>query len=253
MHVDMHGKAIRLVVIEDEEAARSSLRLLLQRDFPEVELLGMADGVAAGLALIERVRPDVILLDIQLKDGLGFELADRLGDTRTWIIFTTAHSEYALRAFRYLSLAYLLKPIDAMELRQAFRKIETVTSHTRAQLREAIEMVAQRKFERIALHDAGGIQLVALEEIVHCQSFKNYTDIFLLDGRKITVSRTLKYYEELLPADRFMRIHQQHLVQLKHLVAYRSEDGGFAVMVDGTQLEVSKRKKRALLDWLAHP
>lgn len=246
----MDNRLQKIVVVEDEAPVRESLRLILENYFPGMRLLGMADSVKSGLEMIRDLQPNVILLDIQLPDGTGFDIADQIQGLDAWIIFTTAHNEFALKAFNYMSLSFLLKPVDPIALSQAFQKIEVAKSASQEQFRAAIQMIAERKPEKIALPDAQEIRLVLLEDIIHCHSYKNYTEFHTVDGTRITVSKTLKYYDDLLPTDQFLRIHQQHLINLDHLKSYIREDGGYVLMTNGARLEVSQRKKSEVLAWL---
>lgn len=246
----MNLSEMRIVAIEDDESARHSLQLMLERNFPEIKLLGMADGVGSGIQLIRETQPNVLLLDLELTDGSGFDIADKFAEANIWIIFTTAHSKFSVTAFKYMSLSYLLKPIDPEEMARAFQKITHATSFSKDQLDETIKMVAQKRIDRIALPGLNEIRLVKLDEIVHCLSDKNYTEFFMLDGSKVTTSKTLMHYEKLLPKTDFMRIHKKHLINLSHLKAFLREDGGVALMTEGSKLEVSQRKKKELLSWM---
>lgn len=245
------SQPLRVVIVDDEAGARESLAKILKRDFPMVELLGTAEGVTSGEKLIRSVQPDCILLDIEMVDGTGFDLLDALGEVDSAVIFTTGFDQFALKAFRYLAMDYLLKPVDPGELGEALGKIRRTQQYSALQVKAVLEAVQKRSLGKIAVSDASGLTFVRIGDIVHCQSYKNYTDIHTSRGKKITASKTLKHFEELLPTEMFFRIHQSHLINLNHVERYLKLDGGRVLMDNGADLEVSRRRKEQLIQRLA--
>ncbi|MEM0996943.1 MAG: LytTR family DNA-binding domain-containing protein [Bacteroidota bacterium] len=245
------ARQIRVVVIDDEAGARNSLVQLLARDFPAVELVGMASGVASGKALIERTQPDGVLLDIQMGDGTGFDLLDVLSGPLPAVIFTTAFDHFAVRAFRYFALDYLLKPVDPVLLGEALDKLPRAHPLTSDRVVAALEAIEKQELTRIAVPDAEGMTFVRIDGIVHCRADKNYTELHLRDGRCVTASRTLKHFEGLLPPEVFFRVHQSHLVNLRLVARFERQDGGVVQMEDGTQIPVSRRRREQLLQRLS--
>lgn len=246
---------IPAVIIDDEERARKALSSLLAKQFPHVDVLGMADGVASGLELLSIVKPLVLFLDIELDGRSGFDLLEALGNERPHVVFTTAHEGYAVRAIRSSALDYLLKPIDPHELGVALGKVVDAAKPAQQpeQFLALLQNMAQPSatIKRIALPVTDGLVMVDVEEILYCEGDGHYTTISLVGKKPIVISRNLGQVEDLLDPELFVRIHHARVVGLKHVSKYVRGDGGEVVMADGSHLSVSKRKKQDLMDRLA--
>lgn len=246
---------IPAVIIDDEERARKALSSLLANQFPHVDVLGMADGVASGLELLSIVKPLVLFLDIELDGRSGFDLLEALGNERPHVVFTTAHEGYAVRAIRSSALDYLLKPIDPHELGVALGKVVDAAKPAQQpeQFLALLQNMAQPSatIKRIALPVTDGLVMVDVEEILYCEGDGHYTTISLVGKKPIVISRNLGQVEDLLDPELFVRIHHARVVGLKHVSKYVRGDGGEVVMADGSHLSVSKRKKQDLMDRLA--
>jgi len=191
----------------------------------------------------------LVFMDINLSDGSGFSVLEGVENLNFKVIFVTAYDQYAIKAFNYSAIGYVLKPIDLEDLRSAIDrgKIKSETEESSA-IKALLENFSKKEKDRkIAIPERDGITFVNVNEIVRCQSDNNYTEIHLKSGQKILVSKPLKKYEELLPEDIFFRIHQSHLVNLNEVARFLKEEGGYLIMNDGTQLEISRRKKEELL------
>lgn len=248
---------IKALIIDDVEKARSALKSDIKTYCPNVEVIGEADGVESGLKLIQHTIPDVIFLDIRMSDGSGFDLIAKLrqqGAIPFQIIFTTAYDEYAIKAFKFSATDYLLKPVDHEDLIQAVQKIKT--SDAQSSLKENMELLLESmkgiktSNKRIALNSVDKVQVVNVDDIIQCESQKNYTLFYLVNKKQVLVTRTLKEFEDMLEGDNFLRVHHSHLINVKHLKEYVKTDGGYAVMSDGSQVPVSVRKKEQLLSLL---
>lgn len=242
---------MRAVIIDDENKGRAALKALINLLDPSVEIIGEADSVEAGKVLIDKEEPDLVLLDIRMGDGTGFDLLEKLHFKDFNLIFTTAHEEYALRAFRYSAIDYLTKPIDPDLLLDAIHKVKE--HHKKYDLNLKLEALVQNRnrIQKLALPSLKGIELIKKEEVIRCESANNYTVFHLRDKKQIVVTKTLKEFEEILESEGFLRIHQSHLVNLDAVVQYIKEDGGYALMEDGSKVEVSRRKKDAFLRAIA--
>lgn len=240
----MHLKA---VVVDDENKGRSALKSLLQLIDENVEIIGEAGSVAEGVSTIEQRQPDLVFLDIQMGDGTGFDLLEKLRFKEFQLIFTTAHDEFALKAFRYSAIDYLTKPIDPDLLAEALKKVRE--NYKKYDLNLKLEALVQNRnrIQRLALPSLKGIELVRKDEVVRCESANNYTVFHLTNQREIVVTKTLKEFEDMLTGEGFLRVHQSHLINLNEVVQYLKEDGGYALMSDGSKVEVSRRKKEAFL------
>lgn len=244
---------IRAIIIDDEPAARASLELEIRLHCPEIVLVAEADSVAEGIQVIQATPAfELLFLDIQMADGTGFDLLQNVDTERFKTIFTTAYSEYALRAIKFTPLDYLLKPIDADELKAAVHKaLRQQQSNLQAQIRHYLSQLAGPPHNpRVALTTAEGIHLYYVKSIVRCASDGNYTTVFFEDKSKLLVAKTLKELETLLSTYQFERIHKSHLINLEHLRRYYNRFAGEVEMSDGALLPVAQRKKAQLLDLL---
>jgi len=246
---------IRALIIDDEDIARENLRGLLEEYCPEVEIIGLCCNVAEGIAGISEHDPDLIFLDVRMQGETGFDLLAQIKDVTFDVIFTTAHDEYALKAFKFSAVDYILKPIDIQELKAAVAKAQEKLKNKSEKNRFSYMMDNMKSrnnsFNKIALPTTDGLTFVKRDDIIRCESADNYTQFFLVNGGKIMVSKTIKYFEELLEEYNFFRVHQSHLINLTHIVQYHKGKGGYAVMADNSAVIVSRRKKEAFLSRLA--
>ena len=251
-------RMITAVIIDDDSNIISGMRGLLTLFAPQIDIIGEADAVLSGIAIIENLKPQVIFLDIQLIDGTGFDILEKLtakyGKLESHIVFITAHEEFAIKAFRFSALDYLLKPVDPGELKKVIEKInQTIEKNNEfSNIELLLENVKKEKnnFKRIALSNSDGIHQFDIADIIRCESDDNYTNFFMKNGRVILISKTLKEYEELLKDSGFLRVHQSHLINLKYLKSYIKKEGGNIIMQDNTNIPISQRKKELLQDIL---
>ncbi len=256
-------EALRAVVIDDETNARQALTGLLQYLCPDVQICGEAKNVDSGIELIRHHHPNLVFLDIQMPGKSGFDLLASFEKADFGVVFTTAYEEYAIRAFRFSAIDYLLKPIDPDELQAAVQKsktqLATVSPQQLSILQEQIHApqpsgLNQRKpnaNQRIALPTAEGIHFVQMTDIIQCESLGSYTKFHLTNGKPIVVSRLLKEYEEILDNYYFFRVHQSNIVNLEHIKRYVKGDGGQVWLTDSTEVEVSRRRKEEFLSLLS--
>lgn len=242
------------VIVDDEEHCRTALSSMLSRKFPEIDLLEVAANVSDGLAVVKRVRPRLLFLDVEMGDRTGFDLLAQLEGERPQIIFTTAHEGYAVKAIRFSAIDYLLKPVDADELRLSVDKAMANQGQPQDQLRIAAllrNLTKPSADRRLALPVADGLELVSVDEILFCESESNDTTVHLKDRKRLVISRTLKEFEDLLEGDYFIRVHHSHLINVRFVRKYIRGEGGEVIMTDGTNVAVSRRKKQELMESLA--
>jgi len=242
---------LKLVIIDDIKNAREVLESLVKKYFTGIEVVGMADGVLAGVQLIKQHKPHIVLLDIQMKDGTGFDLINKCKPVDFHVIFISAYEEHALKAFKFSALDYILKPINSDELVEAIKKAENAAnSSLKPQSVDVLETnynTENKEAKKIVLKTLDSIYALSIKDIVRCESEVNYTHFFLSDGKKILISKPLKEYDDLLSGYGFFRTHQSHLINLDYFERYKKTDGGFAILKDGTSIPVSSRKKDAFL------
>jgi two-component system LytT family response regulator len=240
---------VRTVIIDDELNNRQMIADMLRQHCPHIELAGEADGVATGLEVIKRLSPDLVLLDIRLRDGEGFDLLDRLETIDFRVIFITAYEEYALKAIKFSALDYLLKPVLPDELKAAIEKAEKqIVRDLAVQLAELSNNLSPSRKKRIVLRTADKLQLIPVGEIIRCEADRSYSVFYLANGQKILVSYPLKEYEDLLTDQGFFRPHKSHLVNISYVDSYVKSEGGHILLTDGTTLPVSLRKKTLLIE-----
>ncbi|MDI9258530.1 MULTISPECIES: LytR/AlgR family response regulator transcription factor [Flavobacterium] len=248
---------ITALLIDDDSNLRNGMKTLLSRYAPDIKIVGEADSVATGTALLLQNPPQVIFLDIHLGDGSGFDLLEEVnkkGKLTSQIVFITAHEQYAIKAFRFSALDFLLKPVDPDELQKVIEKLKQVIDKNDnvAHIDLLLENIRKKvdHFKRIALSNSDGIHLFEISDIIRCESEDNYTKFYIKNNKPILISKTLKEYEDLLTEHGFERIHQSHLINLAYLKSYIKKDGGYVVMADNSHLPISQRKKDRLQELL---
>ncbi len=240
---------MKTILIEDEEQSISALLADLKKHCPEITVVGTAGSVSEGIELIQKVNPDLVFLDVQLSDGLGFDILEAYNNNDFKVIFTTAYSQYAIKAIKFSALDYLLKPINKDELKQAVQKaLHTSKEDNQSKMESFIKnQNLLNPNKRIALQTSQGVFLHELQTIIRCHSEGNYTIIHFTNDKRLLIAKPLKEFEELLSIYGFERIHHSHIINLNHLGSYLNKDGGYVVLSDNTTLPVSSRKKAQLL------
>ncbi len=241
---------MKTIIVEDEARSREMLRKMVEMFCPEVKIMGVAESVPAAVLLIKEVRPDIILLDIELHPDKCFDIFPQLDNLDFEVIFTTAYKNYAIEAIKYGALDYLLKPIDMTELKTAIDKAIQKRSSMQENtlLKKFLGDLRPAGASRIALSTSDGIIYAEVARISRCEAKGPYTNIFFKDGTKIMTSKNLKEYEGALGTHRFMRVHNSHLINLAEVAKYVKADGGYIEMKDGSQLPVSTGNKEAFFE-----
>ena len=242
---------IKTIIIDDEINARIVIAELLENYCKNVSLIGQADSVESGLKVIRELKPELVFLDIKLTDGTGFDLLRQLENIDFKIIFITAYEEYAIKAFKFSALDYLLKPIDVNELIKSINKAEELIQQDNISLKldtffSNIDSIS-KKTRKIILKTTNNIYLVNINEIIRCESDRNYTHFYFLDKDKIVVSKTLKEYETLLNEYDFFRVHHSHLINLQCVEKLEKNNNNVVIMKDKSKVPVSIRKKEELM------
>ena len=241
---------LNCIIVDDELKSRESLKILIE-DFCEgVTVKALCQNISEAIDAIDSYKPDVVFLDIQLQRETGFDLLNQIKSVDFEVVFTTAFSEYAIKAFKYSAIDYLLKPIDIGELRISLSKVDKKSSRAVGdRLQQLLHNLRAGPSEnyKLALPTTDGLLFVKVGEILYCQAASNYTEIILTDNRKYIVSRTLKEYEDMLAEQNFYRIHHSYLINLNEIKKYVRGEGGYVIMNNDKSLDVSKRKKEGFL------
>ncbi len=245
---------MRALIVDDEISNQENLQQLLKTYADDVEVVAVAGDVNEGIAAIQKYRPELVFLDIQLHGRSGFDLLRELNEINFAIIFVTAYDQYGIQAIKFAALDYLLKPIDIDELKTAIDKARNaiMQSKKNGRLEHLLEYLKDEKqaSPRIALPMFGETRYVNVNEIIHCEADNTYTRFFLKDGEKVLVSKTLKEYADMLATHGFLRTHQTHLVNLEYVKSWIREDGGSLLLKDNTKIPISKINRTKVKDML---
>ncbi len=241
--------SVRAVIIDDEQNNIHNLQYLLQQYCPQVNIVGTAQQYDQAKALILEQRPNLLFLDIQMPDKNGFELLQSLPYRDFEVIFVTAFDQYGIQAIKFSAIDYLLKPINIEELQLAVNKVlqKRSSQQQNERLENLMQLLQQQKdTHRIALTSLKETRFVNPADIIRCESANNYTSFFFQNGEKIIASKPIFEYEELLKGYGFLRSHQSHLVNKKHVRSWVKEEGGYLLLDDGSSVPVSRQKKEEI-------
>lgn len=241
---------LTIAIVDDELPARQSLTTMIANLRPDCQIIGEADSVATGIQLIRQLGPDLVLLDISLEDGTGFDLLEMFPQMGFKVIFTTAYDDFAVKAFRYNALDYLLKPILPRELVGSIDRAKQESKHDHEiKLKHLLEET-KNQTNKLVLHSQEGLVFLKLDQTVRLEADGNYTTFFNLQNERNTISQPLREFEEMLPSDSFFRIHQSHIINFNFVKKLVKRDGGFVAMEDGSQLPIARRRKEQFVEWL---
>jgi two-component system LytT family response regulator len=232
---------------------RDTLSKLLARHCPQVNVLPTANGVQKGIEAILELQPDIVLLDIQMKDGTGFDLLAAFPSIEFKVIFITAYDKYAIQAFRFSAVDYLLKPVNPELLVEAVTRAGLmIQDHFNLQVQALEENLRTVHIQqkKMIVKTSENIFLLDLKDIISCESDSSYTTIHTASGDHIMVSKTLKEYEELLTSCGFYRVHKSYLINLSHIRRFERQDGGSIVLTNDIKIPVASRKREEMLELL---
>lgn len=242
---------IRTILVDDEIDSIRVLQTLLENFCPQVSIIGTAGGVETALDLISTSRPDLVLLDIEMSQGNAFDLLNQLMPLDFQVIFVTAFDNYAIRAFKYSAVDYLLKPVDIDDLLSAIGRVreKPEAKDLAQQMKVLLENVGmlQMSQQKMAIPTITGLIFIPVQDIVRFEAKGNYTTIYLSNGEPILATRTIKDYEEVLPETIFCRIHNSHIINLSRIQKYQKGRGGSVIMEDGSTIEVASRRREEFL------
>jgi two-component system LytT family response regulator len=243
---------IRCVLIDDESNSLEMMEWLLKTYSPEVKIEAMCNSAGAGIEAINHYKPDVVFLDIEMPHMNGFDMLEQFDKISFDVVFCTAYDQFAIKAFRYSALNYLLKPVDPEDLKETIRRLEekrVAPSVEQIELlmqniRQAVKPVVQR----IALTANDGMIFVATNDILYCQAESNYTSVVLKGGKKVLVSKVLKDIDEALSGPDFFRVHNSYLINLNHIARFVRGEGGYVVMDDGATIGISRSRRQEFME-----
>jgi two-component system LytT family response regulator len=244
---------LRSVIIDDEANSAEVLQMILNESCKDVAITEVCLSPQAGLKAIETHKPDLVFLDIEMPRMNGFEMLQQLKEINFNIIFTTAYDRFAVRAFKYSAVDYLLKPIDRTELAEAVSRAQKMNEKGQPELvgflLQQLELLkAHKPIKKVALTTLESYVFVDVDEIIYCASESNYTRVFLTDGRSIVVAKTLGLIEDIIESEDFFRAHHSYVVNTKYIVSYAREDGGYIVMSNGNIVPLSRGRRDDFFD-----
>ncbi len=249
---------MKVLIIDNDSSIREGLVALLKKLCPNVTVVNEATGVVSGLEAIDKLMPDVVFLDVEMDDGTGFDLIQKLGSYNFQLVFITAHNKYAVNAFKLSAIDFLLKPIDPMELVVSVNKASSQLKNKdlEKQIKLLEESLQNRnnikgQDKKIALNDGNSIHYINVSDIIYCKADGSYTVFYLISARKIMVSKLLKEYEELLEDFGFLRTHHSYLINMKKINKFDKSDGGQLILEESHSVPVSARKREQVLDILS--
>ena len=249
---------VKAIIVDDEKFCIEVLEELLAAHCPEIEVVSSCQSAEDGMVSIRNHQPEIVFLDIEMPRMNGFDMLKKLLPFHFDVIFTTAYDNYAIRAFKYSALDYLLKPIDSDDLKAAVEKYmhpKTQRNYS-AQIDLLVENIRQLNpslIHRIAIPTVEGLIMLPIKDIIYCEANSSYTIIHLVKKEKIVSAKTLKEYEEILEAHNFFRVHNSHLINLNYVEKYVKGDGGYVIMSDESTIGVSRGRKESFVARLQNP
>ncbi|WP_299628302.1 LytTR family DNA-binding domain-containing protein [uncultured Tenacibaculum sp.] len=239
---------IKALIVEDELYIRKGLLSMIASLDKDIDIIGECESVQEAITVTKACKPDLIFLDINLKDGIAFDFLDQVKDLKFQVIFITAYDQYALQAIKNGAVDYILKPVDIDELSEAIDRVQTITADRSTHIEIVKEQFIENKREHIVLRLQEGYQIIRFEDLMYCQSDKGYTTFYTNDKKSYIASKPIKEFESQLPNDLFVRTHQSYMVNLRFIDKY--DKTGYAFLKSGVKIPVSTRKREEFVSRL---
>ena len=237
----------KIMIVDDEKPTRELIKNMLLGFDMELEINIESNNIKTALEQFDIFHPDILLLDIQMPDGNGFDVLRKIDQEKIHVIFITAYQEYAIQAIKFSAVDYILKPIDARELKESIEKALELMHFDQQNIKESLKVLEEnlipQKRKKLVLRTQESNYIVSIDDIIRCESDKNYTFFYLQEGKKILVSKTLKDFDILLSPYNFCRVQQSHLINLNFVDRYDKIDGGSVIMKDNSSVPLSPQKK----------
>lgn len=245
---------IKAFIVDDDPGIRATNRKLLKEYFSDIELVGEADAVDLAFELINELKPHLVLLDIEIKGGTGFQLLQKLKPYSFKVVFITGFNDFGIKAIKFNALDYILKPVNAVEFQSAIESaVELISKdmNTGEQAEHFLQSFTQNTHsKKLMLRTTNALHLVSISDILYGKNDNSYTTFYLVSGEKIMVSKGIVFYEEILSESGFFRPHQSYLVNLDHVKRLDKSDGGFIILDSDVEIPVSSRRKKGLINIL---
>lgn len=229
------NKKLTAIIVDDELHGRENLKAIIENYCSEIEILGLADSVIAARKLVDIHKPNVVFLDISMPVLNGFDFLDEFDSRNFQVVFVSAHEEFGIKAIKAGAADYILKPINIKELKQTVKKLLSISAKSNSNTTLIEE-------EKIVIPASHGFNVIDIDKIIRLEAEGCYTKVIVKEGKNSVVSRTLKDFEETLPKEKFFRVHKSHIVSLKYIKDYSGLSGHYITMIDGSKIEISRRK-----------
>ncbi|MDA8886758.1 LytTR family DNA-binding domain-containing protein [Bacteroidia bacterium] len=243
---------LRVIIADDEKSSRDLIENYVTRYCQNLEIIAKAEDARQAVELIKKHKPDLVFLDVEMPFGNAFDVLEQTGEVDYHTIFITAYSDYAIKALNYSAAYYILKPISIDELVASVDKVKELSKENNfSELKKVLQQnLGNEGIQRIVLPNQNGFEIVNSNDIIRISGNGNYSDLYLTNGVKKTVSKILKYFESLEKNANFLRIHKSHIINTDHISAYKKGRGGSLIMCDGNEVEVAASKKSELMEVL---
>jgi len=245
-------KEWKVIIVDDEKKSTDIIEYMVNKHCANFQIQEIFNQPKTAIEYIKNNTIDLLFLDIQMPEIDGFQLLDTLEVINFNVVFITAYDEYALRAFKYFAIDYILKPIVQEELINLSNRLTEKETH-RYNKKDFMELFAQMQLktpvkDQLAVPTASGVVFIRFDDIIRLQADSNYSYIYRADGTKVYAAKTLKYFENLLPSDAFFRPHQSHIINLKYMEEFVRQDGGYIKMKEGKEIILARSKRQEFLD-----
>lgn len=237
---------LKAIIIEDEDHSLNLLKQLIGDYLPQIELLGFAKNVTDGIAIIKSKQPDLVFLDVDLGESTGFELLKAFDQVFFEVVFTTGHSSYAVEAFKHKAIHFIVKPVGPIELIEAVKRVtevQTLKNKDVSEINSLLNSIELQKKKKLSIPISDGSKFITIADIVYIKADGSYSNIYMDDGTKLTVTKLLKELEKQLADESFYRVNKSCLVNLEQVAMLKRTDGGTIVMSDNSTVIVSRNKK----------
>ena len=240
---------LRVIIADDEQTSRDLIERYVEKYCTNLDVISKAVDAKDAIAQIKKFKPDLVFLDVEMPFGNAFDVLEQTEELDYQTIFITAYSDYAIKALNYSAAYYILKPISIDELVTAVEKVQEMAQEDNfTELKKVLQSnLASDSIERIVLPNQSGFEIIDANQIIRIAGNGNYSDIYLAEGKKKTISKTLKFFEKLEENKNIIRVHKSHIVNTNYIAAYKKGRGGILVMSDDSEVEVSARLKATLL------
>lgn len=240
---------LRVIIADDEQTSRDLIERYVEKYCTNLDVISKAVDAKDAIAQIKKFKPDLVFLDVEMPFGNAFDVLEQTEELDYQTIFITAYSDYAIKALNYSAAYYILKPISIDELVTAVEKVQAMAQEDNfTELKKVLQSnLASDSIERIVLPNQSGFEIIDANQIIRIAGNGNYSDIYLADGKKKTISKTLKFFEKLEENKNIIRVHKSHIVNTNYIAAYKKGRGGILVMSDDSEVEVSARLKATFL------